>query len=137
MDNGDVIPNLDAPWDFLSTRIQEWIIGAIVGLIVNELFFTSAASSMPFIFITIVLTAYGLSCARRKFADGSRGFVNYCCVKMGIVPPGIPAPSELQPVWSGAPMRRIKSDTLYMQLGFDEFFLERKEEKLKQQEGRL
>ena len=34
-------------------------------------------------------------------------------------------------------MRRIKSDTLYMQLGFDEFFLERKEEKLKQQEGRL
>ena len=56
---------------------------------------------------------------------------------MGIIPPGIPAPSELQPVWSGAPMRRIKSDTLYMQLGFDEFFLERKEEKLKQQEGRL
>ena len=48
MDNGDVIPNLDAPWDFLSTRIQEWIIGAIVGLIVNELFFTNKGVTHSF-----------------------------------------------------------------------------------------
>ncbi len=137
MDNGDVIPNLDKPWEFALARFHEWVAGLIVALSVNELFFTSATSSMPVLITTIILTAYGLARARCQFADGTRGFVNWCFTKLGFPPPGIPLPSELQPVWSGAPIRRIKSDTLYMQLGFDEFFRELKEEKMRKQEGRL
>lgn len=139
MDNGEVIPNLDKPWEFLMARVDEWITGAIVALSINELFFEDITSSMPLVFSCIVLVAYGLACARLRFADGKRGMINWVTTKMGFVPVGIPAPSELQPVWSGAPLRRLKDTTLFMQLGFDELFKEKLEKKLlkNKEEGRL
>ena len=138
MDNGEVIPNLDKPWEFMMARLHEWLAGMILAIICNEIFFTSATSAMPLLFAIMVISTYSFACARLKFADGTKGCVNWCCVKMGIVPQGIPAPSELQPVWSGAPIRRINEKTLYMQLGFDEFFEKKKEEKSKKmEEGRL
>lgn len=131
MDNGEVIPNLDKPWEFLMARIHEWLSGMIFALIVNEIFLTDAINAMPLIFGIMVLSTYGLASARLKFPDGTRGFVNWCSVKIvGKAPTSIPAPSELQPVWSGAPIRRLKENTLFMQLGFDEFFLEKKKQKM-------
>ena len=128
-DNGDVIPNLDKPWEFLMARLHEWVAGMIFALIVNEIFFSSTATSMPLIISIIVLSTYGLAMARLKFADGTRGFVNWCSVQIGVPPIGIPLPSALQPVWCGAPIRRVDQKSLYSQLGFDEFFMEKKIEK--------
>ncbi len=130
MDNGEVIPNLDKPWEFLMARLHEWLSGMIFALIVNEVIFTNTANAMPFIVSIMILSTYGMACARLKFADGTRGCVNWCCVKMGIPPRDIPTPAELQPIWSGAPIRRLKSNTLFMMLGFDEFFLEKQQEQL-------
>lgn len=137
MDNGEVIPNLDKPWEFLMARVHEWLCGMVFALLCNEILFSSTSNSMPFIFGIMVLSTYGMACARLKFADGTNGCINWCSTKMGFVPRNIPAPSELQPVWSGAPIRKLKDDTLFMQLGFDEFFLEKKEAKIREQEGRL
>ncbi len=128
-DSGEVIPNLDKPWEFLMARLHEWIAGMIIGLITNELFFTSPSTSMPFIISIMVLSTYGIAMARLKFPDGTRGLVNWCSVQMGIPPIGIPLPSVMQPVWSGAPARRVDQRSLFAQLGFEEFFAEKKAER--------
>jgi len=134
MDNGEVIPNLDKPWEFLMARLHEWLSGMIFALIVNEILFTNTANAMPLIVSIMILSTYSLAMARLKFADGTRGFVNWCTVQMGVPPIGIPLPSALQPVWSGAPVRKLNTLSLYIDLGFDEFFLERKTHR---QEGEL
>lgn len=125
-DSGEVIPNLDKPWEFLMARIHEWLAGIMIALICNEVLFSSTSMSMPLIISIMILSTYGLAMARLKFADGTRGLVNWCSVQMGIPPIGIPLPSALQPVWSGAPARRVDQRSLFAQLGFEEFFAEKK-----------
>ena len=83
----------------------------------------------PALISIMILSTYGLAMARLKFADGSRGFVNWCSVQMGVRPIGIPLPSAMQPVWSGAPIRRVDQRSLFAQLGFEDFFAEKKAEK--------
>ena len=38
---------------------------------------------------------------------------------MGVAPPDIPRPANLQPVWSAFPMREMPKNREFMQLGLD------------------
>ena len=52
---------------------------------------------------------------------------NYFMVLAGLAPNGIPAPAKIQPMWSGGPIKTMKADSLYAQLGLDLAFKERVE----------
>ncbi|RME58981.1 MAG: hypothetical protein D6780_05875 [Candidatus Dadabacteria bacterium] len=130
MDNGEVIPGLDEPWTFVGANAMEWVTGIAAAMIVSELFLESAAKNMPLLLLTWLATTFGMAGLRKKFPDQQKGIANAFCVKLGIEPPGIPTPAELQPVWSGAPLRELDEEKEFVTLELEKIFPKKEEEEL-------
>jgi hypothetical protein len=122
MDDGYVIPGLNEDWTLGGAKLFEWIAGVCMALVFSEVFLTKMARQMPVLGGILVCTTFGLATLRRHFPDEERGIRNFCMVAMGICPPNLPAPAALQPIWSGSPVRTLKADSYYMQLGLHNLF---------------
>ena len=99
-----------------------------MGLIFSEFIPGNIGRSMPLMIGTIVGFPLILAAVRRQFPDEERGLRNYLCLAFGIKPPGIPAPAQFQPVWSGAPSRSLSEESQFMQLKLEEVFAVNEEE---------
>jgi hypothetical protein len=119
MDSGDVIPGLNEDWTFAGARPAEWMAGFMTSFLAANMV-DKPAQWMPVLVMIWIGTTLGLALLRKKFPDEERGVRNIAMVTFGFEPPGIPAPSKLQPLWSGAPIKAVKDDCLYAQLGLDE-----------------
>lgn len=123
MDSGEVIPGLDEGWTFAGARPMEWGSGLVLGMCAQELLFTgSPASTMPYFIGIIVGTALLLKSLRKAFPDEERGVANYCMAQLGVEPPSIPPPAQLQPLWSGSPLQAISPKKEYVELGLNDIF---------------
>jgi hypothetical protein len=122
MDNGEVIPGLDEDWTLGGAKLAEWIAGFMMFIIASELLFDNIGRNMPQLLIIWVSTTFGLAAVRRSFPDEERGIRNSAMTAMGLPPPGIPSPAQLQPYWSGAPLRVLNQETEYARLGLTELF---------------
>lgn len=120
-DDGEVLQGLDEDWTFMGANAMEWACGLVVFVLIS-LFADSPARAMPFMLLGWVLTTTTLAAMRRGFPDQERGVRNAVCVACGFPPPGIPAPSAMQPVWSGCPVREVRQGTKFVQLGLDKMF---------------
>ena len=120
-DDGEVLQGLDEDWTFMGANAMEWACGLVVFVLIS-LFADSPARAMPFMLLGWVLTTTTLAAMRRGFPDQERGVRNAVCVACGFPPPGIPAPSVLQPVWSGCPAREVRPGTKFVQLGLDKMY---------------
>ena len=119
MDSGDVIPGLNEDWTFAGAKPFEWLAGFMTSFLVANMV-DKPAQWMPVLVALWIGMTLCLALLRKKFPDEERGVRNLCCVVMGFQPPGIPAPSKLQPLWSGAPIKAVREDCLYAQLGLEE-----------------
>lgn len=130
MDNGEVIPSLNEDWNLAGAKIMEWISGLIMALMAAELFQMKSARYSPWLMIILLGTTLGLAQLRRRYPDEERGVRNQLMVFMGLQPPGIPPPSELQPYWSSTPVHRLGDDSYYNELQLGALFAhqERSEE---------
>ena len=124
MDNGEVIQGLDEQWTLGGARMNEWIAGFTMMLLVGSMFFAPIAKHGPHLLVTCALTTFGLAALRRSFPDEERGIRNAAMTALGISPPGIPAPAILQPYWSGMPLRELRESCEYVQLGLAQLFVE-------------
>ncbi len=122
MDNGDVIPGLGEKWSFMGATAMEWISGASMGILMQEFVFGGGSKTVPLLLAVLLATTFGLAGARKKFPDEEKGVANALMVKMGVFPPRMPAPAELQPIWSGAPLRELDSEREFRELRLDEMF---------------
>jgi hypothetical protein len=120
-DNGEVLQGLDEKWTFMGANAMEWACGLVVFLLIS-LFADSPARAMPFMLLGWVLTTTTLAALRRSFPDQERGVRNAVATACGFPPPGIPAPSVLQPIWSGAPMKQLPVASRFVELGLDKMF---------------
>lgn len=120
-DNGEVLQGLDENWTFMGGNAMEWACGLVVFLLIS-LFADSPARAMPFMLLGWILTTTTLASLRRSFPDQERGVRNAVATACGFPPPGIPLPSSLQPVWSGAPSRAINPKSKFAELGLDKIF---------------
>ena len=120
-DDGEVLQGLDENWTFMGANSMEWACGLVVFLLIS-LFAESPARAMPFMLLGWVLTTTSLAAMRRSFPDQERGVRNAVATACGFPPPGIPAPSSLQPIWSGAPLRELPDSCRFKQLGLDQAF---------------
>ena len=120
-DNGEVLQGLDENWTFMGGNVMEWACGLVVFLLIS-LFADSPARAMPFMLLGWILTTTTLASLRRSFPDQERGVRNAVATACGFPPPGIPAPSSLQPVWSGAPARQVNPKSKFAVLGLDQLF---------------
>ncbi|MGA1191938.1 MAG: hypothetical protein ACO3XO_06635 [Bdellovibrionota bacterium] len=136
MDNGEVIPGLGEGWTFAGARPMEWGSGLVLGICAQELLFTgSPASTMPYFIAIIVGTALLLKSLRKSFPDEEKGVANYCMAQLGIEPPTIPPPAQLQPLWSGTPMQAISVKKEYMELGLINIFPHEQDDEEEEHEG--
>lgn len=119
MDDGEVIPGLNEPWTFAGATATEWGSGMVMLMITSELFHLNPARSMPILIAVIVGTALLMAQARRSFPDEQRGLRNFLMVSMGLRPPGMPAPAQLQPIWSGCPLRTMSPMREFVELDLD------------------
>ena len=119
MDSGDVIPGLNEDWTFAGARVFEWMAGFMCSFLAANLV-DKPATWMPILVMIWIGTTLGLALLRKKFPDEERGVRNVAMVTCGFEPPGIPAPSKLQPLWSGAPIKGVNENCLYSQLGLEE-----------------
>lgn len=122
MDDGYVIPGLNEDWTLGGAKLFEWIAGFCMALVFSEVFVSKMARQMPLLGAILVGTTFGLAALRRRFPDEERGVRNFFMVAMGACPPGLAAPSSIQPLWSGSPLRALDEKTNYMQLGLDKLF---------------
>ena len=122
MDNGEEIPGLNEDWMFAGAKLFEWIAGFMALLITSEVFVSNASRSMPLLVMVMVGTTFGLASLRRGFPDEERGVRNLVMITLGFEPPGIPKPAQIQPLWSAAPVRELKENTNFRQLGLDDIF---------------
>lgn len=122
MDSGEEIPGLNEGWTFIGCKASEWIAGISMMFTLPVLTGLSAGKSMPILLATAVGTAYGLAALRRQFPDENKGLMNFVMVSIGIAPPGIPAPAQLEPKWSGAPIRELPEKCKFRELGLDQLF---------------
>ena len=120
-DDGEVLQGLDEDWTFMGANAMEWACGLVVFVLIS-LFADSPARAMPFMLLGWVLTTTTLAAMRRSFPDQERGVRNAVCVACGFPPPGIPAPSVMQPLWSGSPSRELQQNTKFVQLGLPQMF---------------
>jgi hypothetical protein len=120
-DDGEVLQGLDENWTFMGANAMEWACGLVVFLLIS-LFADSPARAMPFMLLGWILTTTTLASLRRSFPDEERGVRNAVATACGFPPPGIPLPSCLQPVWSGAPAKKINPNTKFVEYGFDKMF---------------
>lgn len=122
MDNGEEIPGLNEDWMFAGAKLFEWIAGFMALLITSELFVSNASRSMPLLVMVMVGTTFGLASVRRSFPDEERGVRNLVMITLGFEPPGIPKPAQIQPLWSGSPVRAMSQKSNFAQLGLEEIF---------------
>lgn len=120
-DDGEVLQGLDENWTFMGANAMEWACGLVVFLLIS-LFADSPARAMPFMLLGWVLTTTTLAGLRRSFPDQERGVRNAVSTACGFPPPGIPAPSRLQPIWSGCPVRKVDEKSKFVELGLDKMF---------------
>jgi len=120
-DDGEVLQGLDENWTFMGANAMEWACGLVVFFLIS-LFAESPARAMPFMLLGWVLTTTTLAGMRRSFPDQERGVRNALSVYCGFAPPGLPAPSILQPVWSGCPLKEVPQNWQFTQLGLDKMF---------------
>ena len=120
-DDGEVLQGLDENWTFMGANAMEWACGLVVFLLIS-LFADSPARAMPFMLLGWILTTTTLAGLRRSFPDQERGVRNAVSTACGFPPPGIPAPSRLQPIWSGCPVRKVDEGSKFVQLGLDKMF---------------
>ena len=117
-DDGEVLQGLDEGWTFMGANAMEWACGLVVFLLIS-LFADSPARAMPFMLAGWILTTLTLASLRRSFPDQERGVRNAVATACGFPPPGIPKPSALQPIWSGAPVKKVAQHWEFTKLGFD------------------
>ena len=123
MDDGYEIPGLNEQWKFFGAKASEWMMGFTTGLLYLGTGHGKISRQMPmFIMILFGMTMFSKT-LRERFPDEERGVRNQFCLWFGLNPPGIPAPAELQPIWSGAPLRELPENKEYIQLGLDKVFL--------------
>ncbi len=120
MDNGEVIPGLNQDWTLGGAKVSEWIGGAMMFIIASELFFTNIGRNMPWLMLIWVSSTFGLAALRNGFPDEERGLRNAVMTSAGFSPPNTPTPAALQPYWSGAPVRALKSTSAFVQLGLED-----------------
>lgn len=129
MDNGHVIPSLNEDWSFAGAKLMEWMAGLMAAMLVSLLFDQGkVGQAMPLLVATLIGTALFLSTLRRRFPDEERGVRNLIMTVCGFPPPGIPAPSRLQPRWSGGRMLELSPMCLFKQLELDQVLERVKEE---------
>ena len=119
MDSGSVIPGLNEDWTFAGCKPFEWLAGFMTSFLIANMV-DKPATWMPILVMIWIGTTLALAFLRKKFPDEERGVRNLVMVTCGFEPPGIPAPAKLQPLWSGAPIKNVKKDCLYEQLGLEE-----------------
>ncbi|MBX7139291.1 MAG: hypothetical protein K1X83_15055 [Oligoflexia bacterium] len=129
MDSGHVIPGLNESWSLLGAKLNEWMCGFGVFILLSTAF-DKPTKVVPLLLLAMVGTTVGLAIIRRRFPDEEKGMRNFCFMLLGIQPPGIPAPSAMQPVWSGCPLRTLPAECDFMQLGLPEVFKSEEEEQL-------
>jgi hypothetical protein len=132
MDNGEELSMLNEPWTFMGVRLNEWIIGFMTMILILGITGAKGPGIMPIVIGAGVFCSYGAAILRSRFPDEERGLRNFAMLKLGFAPTGIPTPSELQPYWSGAPIRKLKDTTRYQELGLDDLF----EKDLNEDQGR-
>ncbi len=120
MDDGYVVQNLGEPWTFAGARLFEWTCGLAVGFIAQEMFLPNLGSSMPIFLGLIIGTTLLMVQLRKNYPDEERGLMNHLISSLGFLPPNIPAPANLQPLWSGAPMRELDPKREFIELGLME-----------------
>ena len=119
MDSGHVIPALNEDWSFAGAKLMEWLAGITTAFLCSNLF-EKPAHYMPLLVLIMIGTTLTLAMLRKQFPDEERGVMNLFMTSCGFPPIGIPAPSKLQPLWSGARIESPKESCLYLQLGLDE-----------------
>lgn len=120
-DNGEVLPGLNESWTFMGANALEWASGLMVFVLLS-LLGRSAATMMPLMLAGWVGTTVGLASIRRVFPDEERGLRNYLSTICGVCPIGLPAPSRLQPIWSGCPLQKLEDTTRFARLGLSQMF---------------
>lgn len=115
-DNGEVLPGLNEPWTFAGANMIEWIVGVVVFLFIGA-FSTNMARAVPLMIVGWVSTTLGLASMRSAFPDQERGLKNAFTVACGVSPLGLPAPSALRSIWSGAPVRELSPKCQFVKLG--------------------
>lgn len=123
MDNGEVIAGLDEEWTLGGAKLMEWCAGFMMFIVCAELLFNNWGQAMPQLMLIWIGTTFGMASVRRQFPDEERGVRNKVMVTLGVEPPGIPAPSTLQPFWSGCPTRKLNEKCEYMTLRLDRVFV--------------
>lgn len=119
MDDGYVIPGLNENWTFAGAKPMEWASGLMAALIFTELFVSNIGRSMPLIMMVLVTVPIVLATLRKAYPDEERGLRNHIMSVLGLEPPDIPSPSNLQPVWSGMRIKELEEKTEFRQLGLD------------------
>lgn len=119
MDDGYVIPGLNENWTFAGAKPMEWASGLVAMILVNEFFVSNMGRSMPLLLMVLVLVPIGLATLRKAYPDEERGLRNHLMSFLGVAPPDIPPPAQLQPTWSGLRLQQLEEDKLFMQLGLD------------------
>lgn len=120
MDDGYVIQGLNERWKFMGATLIEWGNGFVVFLIAGIPFSGQLGVGVPFMMVAGVSTAYGMAALRSAFPDQERGLANKACSLAGFPPIGVPAPSALQPFWSGTPLRGLPEGCRFKKLGLEE-----------------
>ena len=120
-DNGEVLQDLHKSWTFLGANMMEWASGLVVFLLIS-LFGESPVRVMPFMLLGCVGTAYSLASLRMMFPDEERGVRNAVMSSLGFKPVDIPAPSNFQPVWSGAPLIELPENWRFTEMGLDQLY---------------
>lgn len=120
-DDGEVLQGLQVNWTFLGANLMEWSAGFMV-FILASLFAEPGRMgvAVPFMIIGWVSTTVALAAARKSFPDEERGMRNALLAFCGFSPLDVPAPSNLQPVWSATPISELPEEWLFTQLGLGE-----------------
>ena len=122
-DDGEVLPGLNENWTFLGATAFEWALGIVVFVMISIFAPPGRIGVMvPFMLAGWVATTYSFASVRQLFPDEERGVANTMMTFCGFEPLNIPAPSALQPIWSGAPAQELKKDNKFNEVGLDAMF---------------
>jgi hypothetical protein len=121
MDNGEVIPGLDEDWTLGGANLLEWMAGFMALIIASEVIIPGKMTkNMPVLMAIWVGVTFGLAMLRKMYPDGQRGLMNRAMVLVGLCPPGLAPPAELQPFWSGFPATELGERCKLRELGIDQ-----------------
>ncbi len=120
-DNGEVLQGLNETWTFMGANMMEWACGLVVFMMIS-LFAATPARAMPFMLGGWIFTTTTLATVRRAYPDEERGVRNALSTACGFPPPGIPAPSSIQPIWSQVPLRELPQTCKFVKAELDQLF---------------